>query len=92
VTAAEGNILYSLQFEKWSKLSIGKSLFPSSDNKAKGVLVVVHSDLCGPMKTTSLSRYVHYASFIDDFLHINWIYFSKTKSKVFNKFKEFKPL
>jgi hypothetical protein len=69
-----------------------EELFPRSDNKAKGVLDIVHSDMCGPMKTTSLSRYVHYVSFIDDFSHKNWIYFLKTKSEVFNKFKEFKAL
>jgi transposase InsO family protein len=44
------------------------------------------------MTTTSLSGYVYYVSFIDDFSHKTWIYFLKTKSEVFNKFKEFKAL
>jgi hypothetical protein len=69
-----------------------KSPFPSSDNKAKGVLDIVHSDVCGPMTTTSLSGYVYYVSFIDDFSRKTWIYFLKEKSEVFSKFKEFKAL
>jgi transposase InsO family protein len=69
-----------------------KSPFPSSDNKSKEVLDIVHSDVCGLMTTTSLSGYVYYVSFIDDFSRKTWIYFLKTKSEVFNKLKEFKAL
>ena len=69
-----------------------KSSFPSSDNKAKGILDIVHSDMCGPMTTTSLSGYVYYVSFIDDYSRKTWIYFLKGKKEVFNKFKEFKAL
>ena len=69
-----------------------KSSFPSSDNKAKGTLDIVHLDVCGPMTTTSLSGYVYYVSFIDDYSHKTWIYFLKGKNEVFSKFKEFKAL
>jgi hypothetical protein len=44
-----------------------KKPFPSSVSKAKGVLDIIHSDMCGPMSAASLSRYVYYVSFIDDF-------------------------
>ena len=47
--------------------------------KAKGILDIVHSDVCGPMSYSSLSRYVHYASFIDDFSRKTQIYFLKRK-------------
>jgi transposase InsO family protein len=69
-----------------------KKPFPSSDSKAKGALDIIHSDVCGPMPVASLSRYVYYVSFIDDFSRKTWIYFLKAKSEVFNKFKEFKAL
>jgi hypothetical protein len=69
-----------------------KNLFPSSDSKAKGVLDIMHSDVCGPMSTTSLSGYVYYVSYIDDFSRKTWIYFLKSKGEVFRKFKEFKAL
>jgi hypothetical protein len=69
-----------------------KKPFPSSDSKAKGVLDIIHLDVCGPMSVASLSRYVYYVSFIDDFSRKTWIYSLKAKSEVFNKFKEFKAL
>ena len=44
------------------------------------------------MTATSLSGYVYYVSFIDDFSRKTWIYFLKGKNEVFGKFKEFKAL
>ena len=44
------------------------------------------------MSTTSLSRYVYYVSFIDDFSRKIWIYFLNGKDEVFSKFKESKAL
>ena len=69
-----------------------KKTFPSSESKAKGILEIIHSDVCGPMSSSSLSGYVYYVSFIDDFSRKAWIYFMKKKDEVFNKFKEFKAL
>ena len=69
-----------------------KNPYPNSDNKAKGILDIVHSDICGPMQTTSLSGYVYYASFIDDYSCKTWIYLLKKKDEVFERFKEFKAL
>ena len=43
-----------------------------------------------PMSSSSLSGYVYYVSFIDDFSRKTWIYFMKKKDEVFSKFKEFK--
>ena len=69
-----------------------KKAFPSSERKAKGILEVIHSDVCGPMSSNSLSGYVYYVSFIDDFSRKTWICFLKSKDEVFSKFKEFKAL
>ena len=59
-----------------------KNTYPKSDSKAKGILDIIHSDICGPMQTTSLSAYVYYASFIDDYCYKTWIYFLKKKDEV----------
>jgi transposase InsO family protein len=48
--------------------------------------------MCGPMPSSSISGYVYYVSFIDDYSRKTWIYFLKTKDEVFSKFKEFKAL
>ena len=34
-----------------------KNRFPKSNSKEKGILDSIHSDICGPMQTTSLSGY-----------------------------------
>jgi hypothetical protein len=64
-----------------------KNTFPSSDNKAKEILGIVDSYICGTMSSTSLSRYTYYVTFIDDYSRNTWIYFLKDKSEVFSKFK-----
>ena len=57
-----------------------------------GTLELIHSDVCGPMSSTSLSGFEYYITFIDDFSRKTWIYFLKAKGEVFEKFKEFKAL
>ena len=59
-----------------------KNPFPSSNNKAKGILDIVHSDVCTPMLATFLSGYVYYVSFIDDYSRNTWIYFLKGKDSI----------
>jgi hypothetical protein len=44
-----------------------KNPFPKRDSKAEGVLELIHSYVCGPMPSTSISGYVYYVSFIDDY-------------------------
>ena len=75
--------------EKWKNM---RKPFPSSDNKSKGILEMIHSDVCGPMPTTSINGYGYYLTFVDDYSRKTWIYFLKCKDEVFNKFKDFKAL
>ena len=44
------------------------------------------------MEATSLSGYVYYVIFIDDYSRKCWIYFLKAKDEVLSKFKEFKAM
>jgi hypothetical protein len=44
------------------------------------------------MTVPSLSNFVYYFLFTDDYSRKTWIYFLKTKDDVFNKFQEFKAL
>jgi transposase InsO family protein len=69
-----------------------KNPFPKRDSKAKGDLDLIHSDVCGPMPSTSNNGYVYYVYFIDDYSRKTWVYFFKSKYEVFSKFKEFKAL
>jgi hypothetical protein len=69
-----------------------KKSFPSSTKRSKGILESIHYDLCGPMYAPSLSGYLYYVLFIDEFSCKSWVYFLKAKSENFNKFQEFKAL
>ena len=69
-----------------------KNPFRKSDTILEGILELIHSNVCGPMPSTSLSGYVYYVTFIDDYSRKTWVYFLKSKDEVFGKFKEFKAL
>jgi len=66
--------------------------FPSGGKRVKNILDLVHSDVFGPVKVSSLGKSMYYVSFIDDFSRNTWIYLLKKKSEVFEKIKEFKAL
>ena len=44
-----------------------KNPFSKSETKTKGMLELIHSDVCGPMYSTSLSGFEYYITFIVDF-------------------------
>jgi hypothetical protein len=44
-----------------------KNPFSKRDNKAEGVVELIHSDVCGPMPSSSINGYVYYVSFINDY-------------------------
>jgi hypothetical protein len=69
-----------------------KTIFPSSDSRAVGILYLIHSDVCGPMSLALLTGFLYYVIFIDEFSRKPWIFFMKTKGQVFNGFQEFKAL
>jgi hypothetical protein len=56
-----------------------KTTFPSSDSRAAGILDLIHSDVCDPMSSASLTGSLYYVVFIDDFSRKSWIFFMKTK-------------
>jgi transposase InsO family protein len=60
--------------------------------RAWAPLEIVHTDLCGPMKTPSLGRSIYFLTFIDDYSRKTWVYLLKQKSETFDKFNEFKAL
>jgi transposase InsO family protein len=65
-------------------------LFPSSNNRSKEILDLIHLDVCGLMPVKYLGGSLYYVIFINDYSRKNWLYFMKTKDKEFNKFQEFK--
>lgn len=48
--------------------------------RASEKLELVHSDVCGPMNTASLSNNKYFVLFIDDYTRMTWVYFMSCKS------------
>lgn len=49
--------------------------FQQSTTQTKGLLEIVHSDLCGPMEITSIGRAKYFMTFIDDYSRKVFLYF-----------------
>ena len=64
-------------------------MFP---NRAKEVLEVIHSDICGPMQTATLSGKPDFFTFIDENSHYCVTYLLKNNSEVAEKFAHFVAL
>ena len=60
--------------------------------RASHPLELVHSDLCGPMHTTSIGDDRYFLTFIDDYSRKTWVFFFKEKTEVYEYFKSFKGL
>jgi hypothetical protein len=58
--------------------------------RSKKPLEVVHSDVCGPMRTESIGGSRYFVTFTDDFTRLCVVHFVRQKSDVLAKFKEYK--
>ncbi|KAM2718779.1 hypothetical protein EV1_030652 [Malus domestica] len=67
-----------------------KSFPKESTTRAQKPLELIHTDVCGPIKPSSLGKNNYFLLFIDDFSRKTWVYFLKQKSEVFGAFKKFK--
>jgi hypothetical protein len=45
---------------------MARAPFPKQSNRKTDVLELIHTDVCGPMRTESLGGAKYYAEFIDD--------------------------
>jgi Reverse transcriptase (RNA-dependent DNA polymerase)/gag-polypeptide of LTR copia-type/Integrase core domain/GAG-pre-integrase domain/Domain of unknown function (DUF4219)/Zinc knuckle len=70
-----------------------RKAFPKHQGRrSEEILELIHSDLVGPMRTTSLGGSKYFLLFTDDFSRRSWVYFLENKSDTFNRFKKFKAL
>ncbi|KAL4309595.1 hypothetical protein GQ457_01G033490 [Hibiscus cannabinus] len=86
--------MLNISDDKCDSCQLGKShSLPFSLDGVKRAnmkLELVHSDLCGPMKTSSMNGSKYFVLFIDDLTRMCWVYFLKSKLNVLSTFKEFK--
>jgi transposase InsO family protein len=69
-----------------------KRPFPPTKHRSKGVLDLIHYDVCGPMSVELVSSFKYFVLFIDDYSRKTWIYFLKAKDESFDRFQEFGAL
>ena len=55
----------------------------------KGLLELVHSDVCGPMSVKKRGGFEYYVTFINDYSRYGYVYLMHRKSETFDKFKKF---
>lgn len=67
--------------------------FPSQSNyMSSKTIELVHGDICGLISPPTPSRKRYFLLLVDDFSHVMWVYFLKTKDEAFKSFKNFKTL
>ena len=64
----------------------------NADRRRRDILDMVHTDLCGPMRTRSLGGAYYFLLIIDDCTRFTWVLFFKKKSHTFEYFKEFRSM
>ena len=69
---------------------IRKAPFTKTGERASARLELIHSGVCGPMRTMARGGFYYFITFTDDFSIYGYAYLLKHKSDSFKKFKEFK--
>lgn len=79
-----------LRCEICLKYKIANTPFPKGVARATRPLDIIHSDVCGPMRTNSNAGNRYFVTFIDD--HTKWceVRFVKSKDEVFDAFRAFR--
>ncbi|KAI3784081.1 hypothetical protein L1987_43173 [Smallanthus sonchifolius] len=66
-----------------------KAPFSSSSERAKDLLGIIQSDVCGPFKNVSRNGERYFITFTDDFSRYGYVYLMKHKHEAFEMFKLF---
>lgn len=93
------NMVSGIKFDKSLRLSkcdvclagkIASTPFPKRESTTNQPLEIIHTDVCGPMRTISNGGARYFITFVDDYSRWCQVYFLKEKSQVIDKFLEFK--
>lgn len=69
---------------------MAKAPFTKQGERATERLELIHSDVCGPMRSMARGGFYYFITFTDDFSRFGYVYLLKHKSESFERFKEFK--
>ena len=76
--------------ESCLKGKMAKAHFPGKGQRAKELLELIHSNVCGPMSLQARGGYSNFITFTNDYSRYGYIYLIKHRSEALEKFKEFK--
>ena len=88
-------LLSSFDYESYEKCEscllgkMAKTPFTGHGERAKDLLELIHTDVCGPMSIHARGNYQYFITFTDDFSRYGYVYLMNHKSESFEKFKEF---
>ena len=63
--------------------------FSAKNNRIKGVLEFIHTNVCGPLNVRARWGFEYFITFFDDYSWYDYVYLLHRKSEIFEKFKEF---
>ena len=66
--------------------------FRTKEHSSKKPLELVHTDLCGPMRTKGLDGELYFMLLIDDYTRMTWVCFLNKKLEAFECFRIFKEM
>ena len=69
---------------------MAKKPFTKKGKRAKELLELIHSDVCGPLSTQARGRFSYFVIFIDDVSRYGYIYLIRHKSETFENSKKLK--
>ena len=67
-----------------------RSPFVGQMARAKDVLEIILSDVCGPFREMAKGGFYYFVTFIDDLSRFGYLFLLKNKSESFKKYKKFK--
>nr|AFP55546.1 gag-pol polyprotein [Rosa rugosa] len=82
----------SLHCETCALAKSHRSSYPSSFHSSTMPFELIHSDVWGPSKHSTLSGMRYFVLFIDDFTRLSWVVLLKSKDSVFSAFRAFHSL
>ena len=67
-----------------------ESPFTEKGERAKEILGLIHTDVCGPMNTAAMGEFSYFISFTDDHSMFSYVLLMRHKSESFEMFKPYR--
>ena len=67
-----------------------KEPFSGTNERAKDLLGIIHSDVCGPFRTMTRNGERYFITFTNDYSRYGYVFLLRHKNEAFEMFKVFK--